>query len=124
MVTGAVGGVRGEQAAPAGAERRLLVSPVRGASRVAFTVFASEGSHVAEIPIQRKERSNIWPLLLGLLVLAAVVWFVMSRRQSTDTAAARADSAAVVTSPAVRTDSAGGAVGRPIVTDSAATAPK
>jgi LPXTG-motif cell wall-anchored protein len=79
---------------------------------------------VAEIPIQRKERSNIWPLLLGLLVLAAVVWFVLSRRQNTDTAAARADSAAVVTSPAVRTDSAAGAVGRPIVTDSAATAPR
>ena len=79
---------------------------------------------MAEIPIRRKERSNIWPLLLGLLVLAAVVWFVMSRRQSTDTVAAPADSAAVVTSPAVRTDSAAGAVGRPMVTDSAATAPR
>jgi LPXTG-motif cell wall-anchored protein len=76
---------------------------------------------VAEIPIQRKERSNIWPLLLGLLVLAAVVWFVMTRRQATETAVAPADSAAVVTNGAVRTDSAAGAVGRPIVTDSAAT---
>jgi LPXTG-motif cell wall-anchored protein len=102
----------------------LLVSVARGASRVAFTVFASEGSHVAEIPIQRKERSNIWPLLLGLLVLAAVVWFVLSRRQSNDTATARADSAAVVTTPAVRTDSAAGAVGGTMTPDTAARAPR
>jgi len=62
---------------------------------------------VAEIPIQRKEGRNIWPLLIGLLVLAAVLWFVFARQRSPDTAAARADSAAVA-APAVRTDSAAG----------------
>jgi nicotinate-nucleotide pyrophosphorylase len=56
---------------------------------------------VAEIPIQRKERSNIWPLLLGLLVLAAVVWFVMTRRQATDSAVALVDGRA-------RTEASGG----------------
>jgi hypothetical protein len=66
---------------------------------------------VAEIPIQRKEGRNIWPLLIGLIVLAAVLWFVMARRNTTDTAATvRADSTAAATSPVVR-DSAGGAVG-------------
>ena len=64
---------------------------------------------MAEIPIQRKEGRNIWPLLIGLLVLAAVLWFVFARQRGPDTAAARADSAAVATPAAVRTDSAGGA---------------
>ena len=63
---------------------------------------------MADIPIQRKEGRNIWPLLIGLLVLAAVLWFVFARQRSPDTAAARADSAAVAT-PAVTTDSSGGA---------------
>jgi len=63
---------------------------------------------VADIPIQRKEGRNIWPLLIGLLVLAAVLWFVFARQRSSNTAAARADSAAVAT-PAVTRDSAGGA---------------
>jgi hypothetical protein len=63
---------------------------------------------VADIPVQRKEGRNIWPLLIGLLVLAAVLWFVFARQRGPDTAAARADSAAVVT-PAVTPDSAAGA---------------
>jgi hypothetical protein len=50
---------------------------------------------VAEIPIQRKERRNFWPMLLGLLVVAAVLWFVLTRRDTTNTTASRADSAAV-----------------------------
>ncbi len=62
---------------------------------------------MADIPIQRKEGRNIWPLLIGLLVLAAVLWFVFARQRSPNTAAARADSAAVAT-PAVTRDSAGG----------------
>ena len=62
---------------------------------------------MADIPIQRKEGRNIWPLLIGLLVLAAVLWFVFARQRGPDTAAARADSAAVAT-PAVTRDSAGG----------------
>jgi len=62
---------------------------------------------VADIPIQRKEGRNIWPLLLGLLVLAAILWFVFGRK-SDNTTAARADSTAVA-SGAVTTDSAAGA---------------
>jgi hypothetical protein len=60
---------------------------------------------VAEIPIRRKEGRNIWPLLIGLIALAAVLWFVFARDSTPDTAAARADSAAVVT-PGVTPDSA------------------
>ena len=58
-----------------------------------------------DIPIQRKEGRNIWPLLIGLLVLAAVLWFVFARNRNANTAPARADSAAA-TAPAVRGDSA------------------
>lgn len=61
---------------------------------------------MAEIPIQRKEGRNIWPMLLGLLVLAAVLWFIFGRNRGT-TAAARADSTAVANG-AVTTDSAAG----------------
>ena len=64
---------------------------------------------MAEIPIQRKEGRNIWPMLLGLLVLAAALWFIFGRRNNDNTAAARADSTAVA-SGAVTTDSAGGAM--------------
>ena len=70
---------------------------------------------MADIPIQRKEGRNIWPLLIGLLVLAAVLWFVFARQRSPDTAAARADSAAVVT-PAVTSDSAAGTTTAPATT--------
>lgn len=65
---------------------------------------------MADIPIQRKEGRNIWPLLLGLLVLAAILWFVFSRRNANETAVAPADSTAVA-SGAVTTDSAGGTTG-------------
>jgi len=64
---------------------------------------------LADIPIQRKEGRNIWPLLLGLLVLLGILWFIFGRRSS-PTAAARADSTAVA-SGAVTTDSAAGASG-------------
>ena len=39
---------------------------------------------MAEIPIRRKEGRNVWPLLLGLIVLAAVLWFVVARRTRTE----------------------------------------
>jgi putative membrane protein len=63
---------------------------------------------VAEIPIQRKEGRNIWPMLLGLLVLLAVLWFIFGRNRNADTAAARADSTAVASNGAVTTDSTAG----------------
>jgi putative membrane protein len=65
---------------------------------------------VADIPIQRKEGRNIWPLLLGLLALVAILWYVFGRRNTSDTAAARADSSAVA-SGAMTTDSAAGMSG-------------
>ena len=79
---------------------------------------------MAEIPIRRKEGRNIWPLLIGLIALAAVLWFVFARRSDPGPAAVRADSAAV-TAPGVRPDSApAGAVTAPPAatprTDSAA----
>ena len=64
---------------------------------------------MAEIPIQRKEGRNIWPMLLGLLALLAVLWFIFGRRNNDNTAAARADSTAVASGGV--TDSAGGAMG-------------
>lgn len=63
---------------------------------------------MAEIPIQRKEGRNIWPLLIGLLLLLAVLWYIFGRRNNNATAA-RSDSTAVA-SGAVTTDSAGGAM--------------
>ena len=89
----------------------LARSDSRAASRGAFIDFASEDNDVAEIPIQRKEGRNVWPLLIGLLVLAAILWYVFSHRNnSTDTAAVRADSTAGAMGGPVKTDSAGGAV--------------
>jgi hypothetical protein len=69
---------------------------------------------VAEIPIRRKEGRNVWPLLLGLLVLAAVLWFVVVRHPTQTATAIRADSAAA--SAKVRTDSAAGAVEKKVDT--------
>lgn len=79
---------------------------------------------MADIPIQRKEGRNIWPMLIGLLVLAAALWFIFARGPGSDTAAARADSAAVVNS-GVTTDSAAGTATTPPATrtDSAPRAP-
>ena len=65
---------------------------------------------MADIPIQRKEGRNIWPLLLGLLALVAILWFVFGRRSADNTAAVRADSTAAA-SGAVATDSAAGMAG-------------
>jgi putative membrane protein len=62
---------------------------------------------VADIPIQRKEGRNIWPMLLGLLALLAALWFIFGRNRNDNTTAARADSSAVA-SGGVTTDSAGG----------------
>jgi putative membrane protein len=65
---------------------------------------------VADIPIQRKEGRNIWPMLLGLLVILAALWFIFGRGDDDNTAAARADSTAVARGDVV-TDSAAGMSG-------------
>jgi len=76
---------------------------------------------VADIPIQRKEGRNIWPLLLGLLALVAILWFVFGRRSTANTAAAPADSTAVA-SGAMGTDSAAGMAGHTMASTPGATA--
>ena len=76
---------------------------------------------MADIPIQRKEGRNIWPLLLGLLALVAILWFVFGRRSTANTAAARADSTAVA-SGAVGADSAAGMAGHTMASTPGATA--
>jgi putative membrane protein len=73
---------------------------------------------MAEIPIQRKEGRNIWPILLGLLVLLALLWFLFGRNRN-DGAVATTDTTAAATTTAANgaagTDSgammAGGAAG-------------
>ena len=40
---------------------------------------------MAEIPIQPKRNRSILPLILGLIVIAALIWFLMSRRNHDDT---------------------------------------
>ncbi len=60
---------------------------------------------MAEIPIQRKEGRNIWPILLGLLALLAILWYLFGRNRN-DTVAATAD-----TTAAVSTATAAGAMG-------------
>ncbi|MEO6526859.1 MAG: hypothetical protein ABIP93_09565, partial [Gemmatimonadaceae bacterium] len=62
---------------------------------------------MVEIPIQRKEGRNIWPLLLGLLAMLALLWYFHNRNRNADTAAALADSVTVA-SGGVTTDSAAG----------------
>lgn len=47
---------------------------------------------MAEINIQRKERSA-WPWLLAGVVLLALLWFLFARGSATDNVATRADSA-------------------------------
>ena len=64
---------------------------------------------MADIPIQRKEGRNIWPMLLGLLVLLAALWIIFGRKGA-DTVASGADSTAVA-SGAVTADSAAGMTG-------------
>jgi putative membrane protein len=64
---------------------------------------------VADIPIQRKEGRNIWPMLLGLLVILGALWFIFGRGDD-DTAASRADSTAVAQGDVV-TDSTAGMTG-------------
>jgi len=72
---------------------------------------------VAEIPIRRKEGRNVWPLLLGLIVLAAVLWFVVARHPMQSATAVRADTAALhadsvaAAQAKLRNDSAAGVLG-------------
>jgi hypothetical protein len=58
---------------------------------------------VAEIPIERKSGPNIWPWVIALLVVAALIWYFMSRRNhdNTVTTPGRTDSSMSTTDPGV-----------------------
>jgi putative membrane protein len=61
---------------------------------------------MAEIPIQRKPRRNVWPLLILLLLIVAVAWYLWSRNASAtrtasaDSTTVAASNGAVATAPA------------------------
>lgn len=38
---------------------------------------------MADIPIQRKEGNNIWPWIIGLIVILAIAWFLFARNRNT-----------------------------------------
>jgi len=42
---------------------------------------------MAEIPIQRKEGRNIWPILIGLLLLLGILWYLFGRNRTQTVAA-------------------------------------
>jgi hypothetical protein len=74
---------------------------------------------VAEIPIQHNEGHAGWPwVLLGLIVLAAVLWFVFAGGTHA-VASTRADSAAVANSAVTRDSAAGTMAPAATSTDSA-----
>lgn len=57
---------------------------------------------MADIPIQRKEGNNIWPWIIGLIVILAIAWFLFARNRNTVPAgAAMTDSTGVMTTPYV-----------------------
>ncbi len=51
---------------------------------------------MAEIPVQRKQRRSIWPLLLLLIIALAAAWYFWSRQQGS-VGAPRADSTSTTT---------------------------
>lgn len=54
---------------------------------------------MADIPIERKAQRNIWPIIIGVIVLLAILWWVFGRRHDQATTGnTTADT--VMTSPA------------------------
>jgi ABC-type transporter Mla subunit MlaD len=66
---------------------------------------------MADIPIQQKEGRSILPWIIGLIVLAVLLWFLFMRRTPAVTAPGVTDTTTTMTTP--RTDSvpAGAPVG-------------
>jgi hypothetical protein len=54
---------------------------------------------MADIPIERKANRNMWPIIIGVLVLLAIIWWAMNRRHDT-TAATPTTADTVMTAPA------------------------
>lgn len=40
---------------------------------------------MAEIPIQEKRKRNIWPLIIGAIVLLLALWLLLGRKKDDDT---------------------------------------
>lgn len=54
---------------------------------------------MADIPIERKANRNIWPIVIGVLVLLAIIWWALNRRHDATTGTTTtADT--VITAPA------------------------
>jgi putative membrane protein len=69
---------------------------------------------MAEIPIQRKEGRNIWPILIGLLLLLGILWWLFGRNRNDTVAAVDTAAATTTASNGMAGDSsamAGGATG-------------
>ncbi len=54
---------------------------------------------MAELHVQRKQ-TNIWPWIIGVLAIAAVLWFVFGRADTRSAATPGAADSAYQTSPA------------------------
>lgn len=51
---------------------------------------------MAEIPIERKEHRNIWPWIIGIIVLLIILWLLFGRHRNDNTAATGTDTAAMM----------------------------
>lgn len=58
---------------------------------------------MAEIPIQRKARRNVWPIVILLLIVAAAVaWYLWSRSTTTtDTTATPRPATSLLATPVI-----------------------
>src|SRR3954465_12248658 len=77
--------------------RRHSRTAIRGGARVLRPHQTQVRYVVAEIPITRKEKRNIWPMLLGILALVLVLGFLFGRRNA-DRPGLAADSTSSTTS--------------------------
>ena len=73
---------------------------------------------MAEIPIQRKARRSVWPLLLLLLLVLAAAWYFWSRsagatNTAPDSVRTRVDQGAVVRDTAAIRDTTKPAAAKP-----------
>ncbi|MGI8546055.1 MAG: hypothetical protein ACR2M1_01780 [Gemmatimonadaceae bacterium] len=69
---------------------------------------------MAEIPIQRKTGPNIWPWIIGLVVLALLGWFLFGRNNNNAIATSTTDSTAMMnTAPGAATAPAVNPAGTP-----------
>jgi hypothetical protein len=54
---------------------------------------------MADIPIERKANRNIWPIVIGIIVVLAILWWVFARRHD-QAATGNTTADTVMTTPA------------------------